>query len=243
MNKPVKISIITLIIMIVLVCAYYLTSYLILLSKVNSDDPLVWKADINKFVEADKKNPPKQNSILFVGSSSFVHWETMEKDMSPLPVINRGFGGAKIPDVLYYIDQIVFPYKPELIVFYCGENDMDAGRAQPPEEVLGNFKKFVTMVHQKLPHTTIYFISIKPTQLRWERWSVMTEANAIIKKYIKTDNRLNYIDVTRQMLDENGIVRGEILSWDRLHMNAKGYKIWTSIIKPILIRDYKSVGN
>lgn len=41
--------------------------------------------------------------------------------------------------------------------------------------------------------------------------------------------------VSKQMFDKNGKIRTDIFLEDNLHMNAKGYEVWTGIIKPILI--------
>ena len=46
---------------------------------------------------------------------------------------------------------------------------------------------------------------------------------------------MTFIDVSRAMLDERGTVRHELFRPDGLHMNAQGYALWTSIIKPVLL--------
>ncbi len=202
-------------------------------NKVGSDDPVVWEEDIKDFEKHDKKFPPSSNSILFLGSSSINYWKTLAEDMHPLPVINRGFGGAKINDVTYYAPRIIFPYKPNIIVLYAGDNDMSVGRVHNSKDVLKNYKKFVAFVHNSLPDTKIYFISIKPTIGRWEYWPDMVKANALIKHFSETHTNLGFIDVSTSML-ENGLPRKDIISLDGIHMNNKGYEIWTSIIKPLL---------
>src|SRR3974377_2369893 len=83
-------------------------------------DPDAWHASIRRFETEDKVNPPTPGGIVFTGSSSFTFWLTMEQDMAPLPVINRGFGGALIDDVIRYIDRIVVPYKPKAVVLFAG---------------------------------------------------------------------------------------------------------------------------
>ena len=97
------------------------------------------KKTINKFVQLDKQNTTPENAALFVGSSSIRMWKT-QTSFPEYKVINRGFGGSQISDVNYYVDKIVLPYKPELIIFYCGDNDIAAGKT--PETVFNDFKKF-----------------------------------------------------------------------------------------------------
>src|SRR5207253_1447860 len=81
-----------------------------------------------QFVRADRVSPPPPCQVLFVGSSSIVKWkETLASDMAPMPVIDRGFGGSHIEYVNRWFDEIVAPHRPRAIVFYAGENDIDAG--------------------------------------------------------------------------------------------------------------------
>ncbi len=87
-------------------------------------------AEVEQFVRADRVSPPPPCRVLFVGSSSIVKWkETLASDMAPMPVIDRGFGGSHIEYVNRWFDEIVAPYRPRAIVFYAGENDIDAGKS------------------------------------------------------------------------------------------------------------------
>jgi hypothetical protein len=80
--------------------------------------------EIDRFVAQDRISPPPEGAILFIGSSIFVEWKDLRMQMAPLPVINRAFGGAQTWEVLHYMDRIVLPYKPKIIVYYCGSNDV-----------------------------------------------------------------------------------------------------------------------
>ena len=146
---------------------------------------------VNRFENAilnmereDSLRTPHENEILFIGSSSIRLWKNLLVDMLPLNVINRGFGGSTIPEVNYYVNRIVLPYKPPLIVFYCGENDITDGFT--PQEVKASFVEFDNMVHLYLPKTQVVFISMKPSLARWELWDQFKEGNQLIKSYIET---------------------------------------------------------
>ena len=121
-----------------------------------------FSAEIARFVEADRVAPPADCQVLFVGSSSIVKWrENLAADMAPMPVINRGFGGSHIEYVNRWFDQIVAPYRPRAIVFYAGENDIDAGKSV--DRVVADFDDFMTRKTQALGKTPVYFISLKPS--------------------------------------------------------------------------------
>src|SRR3984893_15878788 len=121
-----------------------------------------WEPDIREFENQDRKNPPPQHEIVFVGSSSIVLWN-LPQYFPNLKTINRGFGGSELADSVRYADRIVTPYKPRVVVLYAGDNDIASGT--PPERVASNFEQFVQKVQGPLPQTRIVVFSIKPSPL------------------------------------------------------------------------------
>jgi lysophospholipase L1-like esterase len=201
-------------------------------------DPTIWEKTIRKFEKADEFDPPPAGAMLFTGSSSIRLWRTLEEDMAPLEVVNRGFGGSQIHEVAHYVDRIILPHKPRGIVFYAGENDMSGlyfTQPKTPSEVQESYRQFCRGIHATLPDVPIYFISIKPPKRRRKFWQEMKKANEMIHEFCLSDERLHYIDITEPMLDEEGNTRVELFKWDGIHMNKEGYGIWASVIKPILI--------
>ncbi len=177
------------------------------------------------------KNAAPANPILFVGSSTIRLWQTADA-FPDLPIINRGFGGSTIADVNHFADRIVFKYKPRLIVFYAGDNDLAAGRT--PDRVFGDFKTFVKSVRERLPGTPIIFLAIKPSPKRWSLRPLAQDVNALVEDLSKQDDNLTYIDTATPMLGPDGQPRKELFLPDDLHMNAKGYELWTKIIAPLV---------
>jgi lysophospholipase L1-like esterase len=194
-----------------------------------------WEPDIEKFEQADKANPPKPGMIVFAGSSSFARWSTLVDDMKPLEVINRGFGGSQMSDLDYYATRIVNVYQPKAVVVYEGDNDLALASPKTPEMVATGFRQFVQIVRGDLPDTWIYFISIKPSKLRWNEWPKMKAANAMIQDFARTQKRVEYIDVASAMFDAQGNLPADLFVADGLHPTPKCYALWTSIIKPVLL--------
>jgi len=188
-----------------------------------------FEEEIRLFEQRDQKKPPEKGGIVFVGSSSIRDWQTLEKDMAPLKVINRGFGGSQAVDAIFYAERIVLPYQPSKIVFYEGDNDLADGKT--PKQVLTDCQAFVEKVHSALPKTVIYLVSIKPSLARYHLWETTQQANALLEKYTKAYDFLEFIDVSRAMHDDGGKLRQTIFRADGLHLNAAGYQIWTEIIK------------
>ncbi len=189
-------------------------------------------AEVDRFMDADRAAPPAPCQVLFVGSSSIVKWkDTLAADMVPIPVINRGFGGSHIEHVNRWFDDIVVPYKPRAIVFYAGENDIDAGKSV--DRVVADFDAFMMRKTKTLGTTPVYFISLKPSKLRVAQLPLQTQVNDAIRARAAERSDLRYIDVVGPML-ANGKPK-EIFGPDGLHMNREGYVIWARILRAALL--------
>tara|TARA_B100001013_G_scaffold130128_1_gene75947 strand:+ start:96 stop:728 length:633 start_codon:yes stop_codon:yes gene_type:complete len=205
------------------------------IASVSADhDSSRWEKYIARFEAADKKQMPQPDGVLFIGSSSIRMWKTLEQDFPGLPVINRGFGGSQIADSNHFAGRIVHPYKPRQIVLYAGDNDVAGGKS--PERVLADFQQFLKTVRAKLPKVRVSFIAIKPSLSRWKLSGKMAMANSLVRDACGKDKRLDYIDIWQPMLDDNGKPRPDLFLGDGLHLNAKGYALWTSIVKPHLAK-------
>jgi lysophospholipase L1-like esterase len=188
--------------------------------------------EIAAFEAKDRTNPPPKDAILFIGSSSIRLWKTLAQDFPEHKVINRGFGGSQIADSIHFAERMVIPYRPKMVVLYAGGNDINSGKAA--KQVASDFKSFVAKVHASLPQTRIAYISIAPNPARWTQVDRVKRANELIREFMQSDSRLKFIDVFPHMLGESGQPRAEIFVEDRLHMNEKGYKLWTKIVAPAL---------
>jgi lysophospholipase L1-like esterase len=194
--------------------------------------PSPWDPELAKFEAEDRAAPPRQGGVLFVGSSSIRLWVTLERDFPGIPVLNRGFGGSEIADAAQLANRIVVPYKPRVIVFYAGDNDLAAGKT--PARVLSDFQSFVAIIHRQLPGRRVVFISVKPSIARWNIVDRIREANQLIRDYARTDDQLVYVDVFSPMLDAAGQPRRELFLEDGLHMTPAGYAIWRDLVAPII---------
>lgn len=179
---------------------------------------------------------PAPGSILLVGSSSFAQWKDVQNYFPGFPIINRGFGGSSLPDIIRYAEEVIYSYNPKQVIIYCGENDIAASDTVTAQMVLQRFSQLFFMIRQALPKVRIAFISIKPSPSRWKFEPVIVETNRLIKKFLRKQSRTKFINVHDAMLNADGSVMTDIFIGDNLHMNEKGYAIWQKIIKPFLKR-------
>jgi lysophospholipase L1-like esterase len=191
-----------------------------------------WEKTIAALEQQDKVKPPSKNAIVFVGSSSIRLWD-LKKSFPGLDVINRGFGGSQLADSVHFAARLVTKHAPGLVVLYAGDNDIALGKA--PERVAADFRAFVQAIHKDLPQTKVIFLSIKPSVLRWKLWDKMQTANKLIEAECKKhDPVLVYVNVALPMLGDDGKPKKELFQSDGLHLNAKGYELWASTLKPFL---------
>jgi lysophospholipase L1-like esterase len=198
-----------------------------------------YEKEIIAFEAQDDTLSYPKDAILFVGSSSIRIWKTLGIDMSPIPVINRGFGGATLIELSYYSERIIYKYKPKAIVVYCGENDLAVDFSRV-EDVITEFRGLNERRKTFLPDTKVFFISIKPSPSRSFYHNKFKMANEHVIQYVNENpNELFYIDITPCMLDKNGDLDETIFKKDKkdmLHMNSLGYERWTKVIKNTLIK-------
>ena len=186
-----------------------------------------WEPAMRRFEAQDKQKMPAQGQVLLLGSSSIRGWND-RKWFPDLQTINRGFGGSQIADSLQYADRIILPYRPRLIVFYAGDNDIAAKKT--PQRVFDDYKKLVAKVAQASPRTRWFYIAIKPSLSRWRLWPKMREANRLIDAYCRTDDRLTYVDIASPMIGPDGRPIQKLFKSDGLHLNETGYALWTSLV-------------
>ena len=197
--------------------------------------PAFWN-DIQAFKKQDSLSFPAKDGILFIGSSSFTMWKDVQDYFPSHAIINRGFGGSSLPDVIRYADNIIFPYYPKQIVIYCGENDLASSDTVTAQIVFNRFRQLFNMIRDRYPKVKLTYVSIKPSPSRYHLMPKMWETNLLIKNFLKKKKKTSFVNVYHSMLEENGKPIENIFLDDKLHMNARGYAIWQKLIEPHLLK-------
>jgi lysophospholipase L1-like esterase len=199
-------------------------------SQYNPDEK--WGESIAKFTHKDSVDMPEPGGILFLGSSSFTIWKDVSDYFPGKYIVNRGFGGSQMSDVLHFKEKLILPYQPKQIVVYVGENDLAAGEA--PEAVSEEGKQLVNWTKEQFPEVEFVFLSAKPSPRRWELRDKMKDLNVMLSEFASENEGVEYVNIWEPMLGENGKPKSEIFLKDSLHMNANGYKIWQKELKHYL---------
>ena len=193
--------------------------------------------EIAAFAAADQAQPTTPCAMLFVGSSSIRFWRSLAVDMAPVRVLNRGFGGSEISDIDFYFDKVVAPYRPRAIFFYAGDNDVNSGKTT--DQIAADFARFMDLKDKALGKATpVYFISVKPSKLRWSQFAAQQAVNAKVRALAAQRRDLRFVDVVPAMLAD-GKPR-DVFVGDGLHMTPQGYALWTAVIRPVVDREMKA---
>lgn len=193
-----------------------------------------FKGEIDAFLKKDSISFPASKHILFVGSSSFTLWKDVQDYFPGYAILNRGFGGSSITDLIYYFDKVILPYNPKQVVIYCGENDFAGDSSLSPEQLSNRFRDLFELIRSRYKKIPIAYVSMKPSPSRAKLMSKFVEANNLIKNFLSSKKRTAFIDVYAAMLDAAGKPLKHIFLGDQLHMNKEGYLIWQEIITPYL---------
>ena len=213
------------------ISSYWLACLMLLfVITVQAQDPLQFKKEVDSLITLHNSTD-KPNPILFTGSSSIRLWD-LKSSFPNYHVLNGGFGGSEMADLLYYIDGLIVPLRPIQIFIYEGDNDISKGRSE--DQIIASADSILKRIQKQLPKTEVIFISPKPSIARWHLKEKYESYNKVFKAWIDKQNNVRYADVWTPMTDKNGNVLKDIFIQDNLHLNEKGYKIWTSVIKKYL---------
>src|SRR5450432_3003444 len=125
---------------------FILCSLAVCLNNANAQPNPPFFSDIQNFKKQDSIDPAPQHAILFVGSSSFTKWKDVQDYFPVTKIINRGFGGSSLPDVIRYANDIIIPYNPKQVVIYCGDNDFVASDSVTADVVVYRVKKLFQLI-------------------------------------------------------------------------------------------------
>ena len=188
-----------------------------------------FEKEIRAFEKLDSIAMPPKGIKLFLGSSSFVLWNSFNADMKGLNAINRGFGGSTLKDALYYFDRMVVKYQPSWVFLYEGDNDLMGGKS--PEEIPVEFVEFSTRLAKQVPNAKLVYVSVRPSLAREAIRGKQQELNQRIVAISAKKKGHFVIDMHSPFFNPDGSLMQDIFIADKLHLNEKGYKIFAKQIQ------------
>ena len=191
-------------------------------------------------IAAQAQATAQHGGIVFTGSSIFQFWTHLTDQMAPLPVLNRAIAGTVTQDMLDRIGQLVLPYQPRIVVYYCGSNDISAGEDAGP--IIERTKRYIQILHEKSPNTYFYYTSIHKAPEKRARWDVVEAVNREMERYSHQAKNVGYIDLNPVLFDSRGDLRMNLFLGDGLHFrpDSTAYLEFSQIVKPVLTKAWES---
>jgi hypothetical protein len=155
-------------------------------------------------------------------------------------VLNRAIPGTVTQDMLDGFGEFVLRYRPRIVVYYCGSNDVSSG--ERAEAIVERTQRFERMLHAQLPNTVFYYTAVQKAPEKRARWSVVEAVNREMERFIRQTANAGFIDLNPVLFDAQGQVRDELFLSDRLHFrpDSTAYPEFAGIIKPILTKAWES---
>ncbi len=211
---------------------FFITLIILITLNGHSQDPDRFKDEVEGIQKKyDTLWDPSKETIVFTGSSSIRIWKNLEDMFPNHQIINSGFGGSQTSDLLVFSQELILDFNPKKVFIYEGDNDISANKR--PRDIIATTKGIIKKTKAKNNNAQIVLIATKPSIARWHLKRLYKRLNRKFKRLCKKDSSLQFADVWKPML-QGKKVKQDIFIKDGLHMNAKGYDIWYSVIKPFM---------
>jgi lysophospholipase L1-like esterase len=199
---------------------------------IHAQDPRRFQKEIDTIEQKNHKKINSHDLIVFTGSSSIRRWQNIQDYFPGKNIINTGFGGSQMSDLLYYSDSVIIKYKPVQVFIYEGDNDIAAGK-KAGDVIWAAMELFGKMI-KKIPDIQIVIISVKPSVLRWNLKDEYLKLNIQYELLSLSNKNIKFVDVWTPLLNKEGSPKKEIFISDSLHINKLGYDIWAREIKKFI---------
>ena len=187
-------------------------------------------------IEAYEDYPVETGKVLLYGSSFFRNWgydraKAQWKQHGGLDVVNHGFGGATVDELLYYYDRMVRPCKPSAAVLRPGHNDLTRGLT--PEQAWFLTERLIAWLRTDVPGMPIVILQVFDTKKyhNAERQALNAEYNRLMREFAAANTGIYTLDLDPFFQNEAGELR-DIFVEDGLHLTDAGYEEVAAWLSP-----------
>ena len=149
-------------------------------------------------------------------------------------VINRGISGDEVMGVYDRLHQIL-PGKPAKLFLLIGVNDVSHDLST--DSIVYRIDQTLTRIQKESPETKVYLQSLLPINESFNRYKKLTnktyqipEINARLETLAK-EKKITFINLYPLFTEKGTNVLKKELTYDGLHLNDEGYKVWVDAIK------------
>lgn len=178
-------------------------------------------------------------NIVFVGDS-ITYMYDLNKYYDGYNVVNNGIDGEFTWGVLDDLKDRIYKYNPSKVVLLIGTNDIYKNKSV--DEISDNVDKIIKGIKTNRTYAEIYLVSLLPVNRTSDDIinlnMVKNRTNEMImeinNKYQEIAKKYNitYIDLYSKLIDDDGNLKLDYTK-EGLHLNDKGYKVITRVIKNV----------
>lgn len=176
---------------------------------------------------------------VFIGDSitDLYHLDEYYSDLDKA-TYNRGIGGDTTIGVLDRLDVSLYQIAPSNIVLMIGINDINCGYLE--DDIVARYTSILDNIKSNLPSSKLFVMSILPMHDSMPDYVDLDKNTAIIIsinskiKVLAEDRSYQYMDLFSLVKDDNNRLI-KAYSEDGIHLNDAGFRVWTDLVKPVLI--------
>tara|TARA_B110000902_G_scaffold145604_1_gene167913 strand:- start:1304 stop:2035 length:732 start_codon:yes stop_codon:yes gene_type:complete len=187
------------------------------------------KTHYPKRIAEFKANSLNFNEIVFIGNSITEQGEDWRLKVNNPKARNRGISGDTSDGIIARLNEITF-YKPKKLFLLIGINDL-FHNPNAVEKIHENILKIVDEINSKSPITQIFVQTVLPTTTE-NLIPIIKELNTLLENSA-VGKPFDFINLQQRFVLLDGKMNMDFSS-DGVHLNEKGYKIWSEIIKNII---------
>lgn len=162
--------------------------------------------------------------IICYGSSNFIYWQTMKKDLAPYPVHQHTAGLSSASQLIKYAPKALYPFNPSIVILHLSTSNME------------EFIQLTEEFHKNLPETVFIATGSVPAPVNPEAAEDGIKANKAVADLCAEKEYLVFCDFTDLVYNqETGEIREDYFMSDKQHLNRKSrIEIANRYLLPIL---------
>ncbi|PZV15778.1 MAG: lysophospholipase [Leptolyngbya sp.] len=182
-----------------------------------------WRELMAREAAIAAKQPTQRLNVLLGDSLSL--WFPSDRLPQSQTWLNQAISGDTTHGILSRLSDFAAT-RPHVIYLMAGINDLKQGATD--NEILWNMRQIITQLRQTQPQATVIVQSVLPTRSVIASSDRITQLNHQLRA-LSIRNGAYFLDLSTQMADAAGNLRQDFTT-DGLHLNAKGYATWQSIL-------------
>ena len=209
----------------------------------NNNEHLIYhddwgKNNYKKLLNQFNSQPLNNGEIIFLGNSITAEGKDWSTRLNNSIIRNRGIGGDTTDGVLARSGEII-DSNPTAVFLLIGINDLYNNTIETPSEnyIANNIINIAKKIKTSSVNTEVFIQTLLPISKKKSRkfYKLFNQSIKNINKIIIENQEkelYSVIDLYSIFVNNKGQLKND-LTYDGLHLNKKGYEVWSKFIKPI----------